>query len=430
MPVQKRSKGSSKSKKPSRRRTMRGGYISEKIVEYLKSKGITDDQITKATKDVDPELATDDYLLNTFSNETDITEADYQKWSNVKSYPVEDDEDGEEELPVADGVAANGVAADGAADGVAAAAARAADEAADGAADGAAADEAAADEEGVVPKVLEDDLQKVAAELIDEIKGGYKKIQRQKKNGGAVAVPTEATPPEQSIIEEVDFIPPSSGLKLPFITQKPNKLTIFKNTVSEYQHIIRFIIAKNALTNPKQKPIDKIDIASINELMNTNKTKLLSLLQKYATYIQNMVAIMSLYDKTPKPIGYQYFINTYAYLDTTLKGVSGQLSVDDATKVGVVDGGKRKSKSRRGGFLDTTRIYNAQGLLSDAVDPLTAASTAGAEVERVPLPFSSRGSGTINYESDINKEFIADLLPSLGKSGGAKKIRKHKNKNI
>jgi len=528
MPVQKRSKGSSKSKKPIRRRTMRGGDITEKMIAYLKSKNITDEQITDAISAAEPEPATDDSLLNTFSNETDITKADYQKWSNVKSYPVvvEPEEADEEEAPAngapmgEDGelleadeeeAPANGapMGEDGVANGVAPM-----EE------DGAAELPVAPANGAPIPPEITAVLEEVAKELSGSPikKGGYKKIQRQKKKGGAFALPTEPTQPTGDNIEEVDF-KPSSFFNMSFTTSKSNKLTIFKEDVSEYQHIIRFIIAKNALTNTTQQPINKKDIKAINTLMNSvnfeDKTTLLRLLQQYAGYINNMVLIMSLYNTNPKPPGYQYLVNTYAYLDTILKKQFGKLvptsdlglslddenavaasisaaldaaigrdgdgaprPVDDAerdqlvaaakaatvklsaeskarvkkvvtdavdhrlrtdpealdraksalteifTDRAAVGGGKRKSKSRRGGFLDTTRIYNAQGLLSDAIDPLTAASTAGAEVERVPLPFSSRGSGTINYESDINKDFIADLLPSLGKSGGAKKSKK------
>lgn len=119
MPVQKRSKGSSKSKKTIRRRTMRGGGdISDKMIEYLKSKGITEEAGYDFTT-LDDEKAKE--MFN-------VDENDYQNWLSLQSHDVKINEDGEPEevdraasgvaaaeeaSGVADGAAANGVAADG-----------------------------------------------------------------------------------------------------------------------------------------------------------------------------------------------------------------------------------------------------------------------------------------------------------------------------
>jgi hypothetical protein len=412
MPVQKRSKGSSKSKKPSHLR-MRGGDLSEKMVEYLKSKGITELSETNPAG----------YDFTTLDDETakemfNVDENDYQNWSNVKSYPVEDDEEEEEET---DGAAAEAVAAP-------------ADEEPAAVEDGV----ATADEE---PAAVEDgaaeEIPKYTAVVCalpprppSQTKmGGSKTSKKYKHRGGAVYTKICTVETLKSAIDA---------------TTKVFNTTEDSSGKQTYEVIQSFAYVKYVFSNPTIKFFDN-NVKSLSEL---NRDTLLKLLSNSTTIVQNMVFVLEQYKDEDNINGLvnTAIVNTYKKVygdirDTTIgkeisrffgrgkKATAKELAAADAAAAAApealaANGGKRTSKSRRGGFLDTTRIYNAQGLLSDAVDPLTAASTAGAEVERVPLPFSSRGSGTINYESDINKDFIADLLPSLGKSGGAKKSKK------
>lgn len=411
MAVQKTSKRSAKSKRP-HRKMMHGGEISENLKRYLASKDITEENGYDFTT-VGEEEAKEMFNIN---------EAEYQQWltenpTEIRSYPINPDED--EEADEAESIQA----APPVEEPVAAAA------------------QAIAQVEEVAPPVAAaqgepvgetEELAKinsVLAEIVGELSsnkqlGGYKKLRHAIKGGypDFTAHTDVVTTGDGANIEQVTYTGSSSWFGMKKGTD--NTIFVFKQTVPEYQHIIRYIIAKNALKEPNQKPISNtINIQPINSLLNTeDKTELLALLQKYAGYITNMVKILNAYK--PEQPGYSYLMNTYIYLDNQLKGLTGMQTNNIITRT-IARGGKRRAhkSSHRGGFLDTTRIYNAQGLLSDAVDPLTAAATAGNEVERIPLPFSSRGSGSINYESDINKDFITDLLPSLGQSGG-KKTRK------
>lgn len=399
MPVQKRSKGSSKSKKTIRRRTMRGGDITEKMIAYLKSKNITDEQITDAISAAEPEPATDDSLLKTFSNETDITKADYENWSNVNSQPLNINDEGEEELPAADGAAV------------------------EEAADGVAADEAAAPTTAPVvfdSNKLLTDINSVIEKTVENAISGGKKYKIK------------------------------GGVKLNIVAYQynGNNINILSSETTEFQTIIRYIIASKMLKNPGHNYVNTYDKGSLSDLLKKeDKRQALERLLQYSRYIQDMVVLLSKNEASTKSsnidesndakVNKNSILTTYKVLDkvvetgTQAKGINLENAIEKDNVPGILPSSpqprgliSRLFKGSKGGFLDTTRIYNAQGLLSDAVDPLTAASTAGDEVDRVPLPFSSRGSGSITYESDINQDFIADLLPSLGKSGGAKKSKK------
>jgi len=399
MPVQKRSKGSSKSKKTIRRRTMRGGYLSDaNLIKYFKSKGISEEDGYDFTN-LDDETAKE--MFN-------FVQADYEKWlkyQNLNAHPITtNDEEAEEALPPA---------------------AEAAEEAAP--ANGAPVDildqiqETAPNvEQGTfkdkVDNIIEDFIKNISQQ---DVSGGKKLY---KSKGGAFEV--FENPTDINFKQDIETI--------------PNRGVILRSNIPEFKHIINFIITKKLLKNPEHKYINQRAFSEGQELSallkNEDKSMALKALLYYSGNISNMIKVLDAHKNNE--IERFLILNTYSVLTDVVKTGNTQSEFDisnlvegtDAQDVSPLIPTKQglfgKLFGSKGGFLDTTRIYNAQGLLSDAVDPLTAASTAGDEVDRVPLPFSSRGSGSITYESDINQDFIADLLPSLGKSGGAKKSKK------
>lgn len=112
-----------------------------------------------------------------------------------------------------------------------------------------------------------------------------------------------------------------------------------------------------------------------------------------------------------------------------LLAVLNILAAEEAETPSAAAGGSRKKKHsktvKRGGgdVLDMSKLYNVSGLIVDTKDPVGVAGGIGQD--STPMPFSANGQG-IRYTGGIAKEFMNDLNPSQGVSGGAKKKTKGK----
>jgi len=230
---------------------------------------------------------------------------------------------------------------------------------------------------------------------------------------------------------------------------------IFQTDKTEYGIIYNYINQSYILQNPNIKAFDG---KSLNDLLNdsSNSDVVLNFLSNTSIIINNMIFLLDTYKEKSLAINIPVntaIINTYKSLqrkpataDNLFSRMGSKMTfglfnrntkaapstaLPQPLALPVAGGGQRrsnKSKSKRGGFLDTARVYNTQGLIIDIADPITIAATAGNSASQIPQPFSSRGIGGISYNSDISQEFTKDLLPILGQSGGDKRKDKKEGK--